>query len=152
MLERFLKFTRATVERLKKHIRELQAEVNEFKFHTTESHALLKGFNDKVGAMKIKIDDLKKALDTSVERFKRSEEYHSLLKGDTSTLLRSFCQRVSVDYPSIASHFTTFVTALGEDYVVSLFDELPEEEPIESEVASESSSSEDEADEESYAP
>ncbi|GAA0144355.1 hypothetical protein LIER_35914 [Lithospermum erythrorhizon] len=75
-------------------------------------HALLRGFNDKVGTMEIEIEDLKKAL-------------------------------------GIASHFTTFVTALGEDYVVSLFDELPEEEPAESEEDSDSGSGEDEADGES---
>ncbi|GAA0160653.1 hypothetical protein LIER_17160 [Lithospermum erythrorhizon] len=124
-------------ERLKKHIRELQAEVNEFKFHTIENQALLKGFNDKVGAMEIEIEDLKKALGTSVERFKRSEEYRSLIKGDTATVLRSFCQRVSADLLEI------------RDYVVSLFDELSAEEPAKSKEDCDSGSGEDEADEES---
>ncbi|GAA0158801.1 hypothetical protein LIER_15737 [Lithospermum erythrorhizon] len=114
---------------LKKHIRELHAEVNEYNLHLTEAQSLVKGFNDKVGVMENQLRDLQKALDNSVERFKWSEEYRVLVKGDTATLLRSFCQRVATDYPSISSHFTNFVTSLGEDYMVSLFDELPEEEP-----------------------
>ncbi|GAA0183630.1 hypothetical protein LIER_31008 [Lithospermum erythrorhizon] len=75
------------------------------------------------------IEELHRSLDTSVEKFKRSEEYRSLLKGDTATLFRNICQKVAADFPGISSHFTNCVKSLGEDCVVSLFDKLPEEEP-----------------------
>ncbi|GAA0153550.1 hypothetical protein LIER_11762 [Lithospermum erythrorhizon] len=74
-----------------------------------------------------------------------SEEYRTLLKGDTMTLFHNFCQKVVADYLDISSHFTNFVTTLGEDYVVSLFDNLPKD----SEDASGSDSREDEVGDES---
>ncbi|GAA0157913.1 hypothetical protein LIER_15070 [Lithospermum erythrorhizon] len=51
--------------------------------------------------------------------------------------------KVAADYLGIFSHFTNFVTALGEDYVVSFFDVFPEDEPTDNEDASGSDSSED---------
>ncbi|GAA0162128.1 hypothetical protein LIER_18291 [Lithospermum erythrorhizon] len=77
--------------RLKKHIRELQAE---------------------------------NVVDNSIEEFKRSEEYRTFINGDTTTLLRYFCLRVATDYPSISSHFTNFVTALGEEEPVDIDDDF----------------------------
>ncbi|GAA0163187.1 hypothetical protein LIER_39547 [Lithospermum erythrorhizon] len=104
---------------------------------------MLKGYYDKVTRKEAQIKELHPVMDTSVERFKLSEEYRTLLKGDTATLLCNFCQKVSEDYPGISSHFTIFVIAPGKDYVVSLFEDLPEEDPPYSEDAFGSDSSED---------
>ncbi|GAA0146546.1 hypothetical protein LIER_06473 [Lithospermum erythrorhizon] len=121
------------------------AQVRELDFDLTKSHYDVREFTHKCGDMEIKIVDLQRALDNSIDRFKRSEEYHILLKGDTDTLLRSFGQKVARDFPGISSYFDSFVAALGEDYVVSRFDELPEEEPADSD----DDSDENEADNES---
>ncbi|GAA0149238.1 hypothetical protein LIER_08465 [Lithospermum erythrorhizon] len=71
----------------------------------------------------------------AVEVFKESSEYFELLKGNTTTLIRGFCQDISTDFPGIASHFKKYVIGLGEDFVVELFDDLPddEEEGVEAE-------------------
>ncbi|GAA0140620.1 hypothetical protein LIER_01930 [Lithospermum erythrorhizon] len=65
---------------------------------------------------------------TAVEDFKVSPEYLKLLKGNTATLLRGFCQTVSHDFPGISFDFKKYVTDLGEDYVVELFDDHPDDE------------------------
>ncbi|GAA0146722.1 hypothetical protein LIER_06609 [Lithospermum erythrorhizon] len=62
-----------------------------------------------------------------VEDFKVSQEYLELLKGNTATLVRGFCQNVHADFPGISSHFDKYVFDLGEYYVVELFDDLPDE-------------------------
>ncbi|GAA0156739.1 hypothetical protein LIER_38335 [Lithospermum erythrorhizon] len=64
---------------------------------------------------------------SAFENFKASAEYIELLKGDTAVMLRDFCQNVSSDLPSISSHFRKYVSRLGEDYAVDLFEDLPEE-------------------------
>ncbi|GAA0138369.1 hypothetical protein LIER_00127 [Lithospermum erythrorhizon] len=133
-------------ERLKQHIRDLQGQVEDLTFDFTESQDTVRRFTNKCGDMEVKIVDLHRALDNSIEGFKCREEYRILLKGDTATLLRSFCPKVATNYPGISFHFTNFVTTLGEDYVVSLFEELLEEEPTDS---SECDASEDEAFDES---
>ncbi|GAA0155368.1 hypothetical protein LIER_13115 [Lithospermum erythrorhizon] len=143
---------RSEGERLKQHcqhIRELQSQVEDLNFNFSESQDMVRGFTNKCGDTEVQIADLQRALDDSIEGFKRSEKYRTLLKGDTATLLGSFCQRMAKDYPGISSHFTNFVTCLGEGYVVSLFDELPEEEPAESDDESESDTIEEELGDES---
>ncbi|GAA0164271.1 hypothetical protein LIER_43675 [Lithospermum erythrorhizon] len=138
------------LERWEKHSRGLEAKIEDHQFHITEAQDMLKGYYDKVGSMEAEIGGLQMAMGTTVEKLKQSEEYRNLLKGDTTTLLRSFCEKVVADSPGISTHFTNFITTLGEDYVVSLFEELPEEEePAESEDTSESDSSEDEGGDES---
>ncbi|GAA0175350.1 hypothetical protein LIER_28539 [Lithospermum erythrorhizon] len=136
-------------ERLKQQIRDLQTQVRDLQFDLNESRDDVREFTHKCGDMEVRIADLQRALVKSIEGFKKSEEYRILLKGDTATLLMSFCQKVATDFSGIYSHFTAFVTAFGEDYVVSLFDELHEEEPVDSDDDSEISSSEDEAGDES---
>ncbi|GAA0145014.1 hypothetical protein LIER_05309 [Lithospermum erythrorhizon] len=64
---------------------------------------------------------------SAVDDFKVSQEYLELLKGNTVTLVRGFCQNVHADFPGISSHFDKYVSDLGEDYVVELFDDLPED-------------------------
>ncbi|GAA0142581.1 hypothetical protein LIER_03445 [Lithospermum erythrorhizon] len=64
---------------------------------------------------------------SAVEDFKLSQEYLELLKGNTATLVRGFCQNVHVDFPGISSYFDKYVSDLGEDYVVELFDDLPDD-------------------------
>ncbi|GAA0167519.1 hypothetical protein LIER_22437 [Lithospermum erythrorhizon] len=110
----------------------------------SKSQDVVRGFTNKCYDMEVQISDLQRALDDSIEGFMWREEYHTLLKRDTTTLLRSFSQRVAKDYLGISSHFTNFVTYLGEGYVVSLFDELPTEEPAESDDESESHTSKEE--------
>ncbi|GAA0159942.1 hypothetical protein LIER_16611 [Lithospermum erythrorhizon] len=114
------------VERLKETNRKLQAVNEDYEIHITEAQKMLKSYYDKVCGMEAQIEELHRALDTSVEKFKHSKDYRSLLTYDIATLLRNFCHKVAADFPGILSHFTTFVTSLGEDYVVSLFDEVPD--------------------------
>ncbi|GAA0175902.1 hypothetical protein LIER_28994 [Lithospermum erythrorhizon] len=64
---------------------------------------------------------------TAVDDFKESSEYLELLKGNTTTLLHGLCQNVSTDFPGISSHFKNYVSDLGEDYVVELFDDGDED-------------------------
>ncbi|GAA0145867.1 hypothetical protein LIER_36212 [Lithospermum erythrorhizon] len=65
---------------------------------------------------------------SDVEDFKASPEYLELLKGNTTTLVRGFCQSVHADFPRITSHFDKYVSGLGEDYMVDLFDNIPDDE------------------------
>ncbi|GAA0152476.1 hypothetical protein LIER_10949 [Lithospermum erythrorhizon] len=63
-----------------------------------------------------------------VEDFKVSHEYLELLKRNTATLVRGFYQNVHADFPSISSHIYKYVCDLGEDYMVDLFDNIPDDE------------------------
>ncbi|GAA0169577.1 hypothetical protein LIER_24028 [Lithospermum erythrorhizon] len=63
-----------------------------------------------------------------VEDFKASPEYLELLKRNTATLVRGFCQSGHADFPGITSHFDKYVFGLGEDYMVDLFDNIPDDE------------------------
>ncbi|GAA0171441.1 hypothetical protein LIER_25469 [Lithospermum erythrorhizon] len=65
---------------------------------------------------------------SAIEDFKVSHEYLELLKGNTATLVHGFCQNVYADFPSISSHFDKYISNLGEDYVVDLFDNIPDDE------------------------
>ncbi|GAA0140255.1 hypothetical protein LIER_01636 [Lithospermum erythrorhizon] len=134
---------KSEVERLKKTSRELQAVNEDHVIHMSKAQKMLKGYYDKSYGMEAQIEELHRALDTSIEKLKQSEEYRTLLKCDTATLLRNFCQKLAFDFPGMSSHFTNFVTPLGEDYMVSLFYELPEEEPADNDD-SVSDASEDE--------
>ncbi|GAA0146937.1 hypothetical protein LIER_06764 [Lithospermum erythrorhizon] len=102
-----LEIYKSVVERLKKTTRELQVVNEDHEIHITEAQKMLNEYYDKVCEMEAQIEELHRALDTFVEKFKRSEEYHSLLKGDTATLLRNFCQKVAADFPGISSHLPT---------------------------------------------
>ncbi|GAA0183167.1 hypothetical protein LIER_30631 [Lithospermum erythrorhizon] len=62
---------------------------------------------------------------SAVEDFKGSSVYVELLKGNTATLLQGLYQKVSTNFPGISYHFQEYVSSLGDDYVVQLFDDLP---------------------------
>ncbi|GAA0159308.1 hypothetical protein LIER_16118 [Lithospermum erythrorhizon] len=68
-----------------------EASPRDLDFDLNESRDDVREFTHKCGDMEVKIADLHRALDNSIEGFKKSEEYRVLLKGDTDTLLWSFC-------------------------------------------------------------
>ncbi|GAA0153415.1 hypothetical protein LIER_11659 [Lithospermum erythrorhizon] len=84
-------------------------------------------------ALTLKLSEAEKSVVAAVETLKGSDEYRELLKDNTATFVREFCQGVAQDFPGIDAHFKKYVTALGDEYVEKRFEDLPDEKDEEDE-------------------
>ncbi|GAA0145319.1 hypothetical protein LIER_05540 [Lithospermum erythrorhizon] len=84
-------------------------------------------------ALALKLFEAEKSAINAVHTFKSSHEYQELLKDNMATLVWEFYQGVAQDFPRIDAHFKKYVTALGDEYVIVLFEDLPDEEDEEDE-------------------
>ncbi|GAA0164110.1 hypothetical protein LIER_19823 [Lithospermum erythrorhizon] len=123
----------ASEAKLKSEEERATLDSEKFKAELSEAQSLLEDCLAEKENLTSRLVLAENSAASAVEDFKGSSEYVELLKGDTVTLLRDFCQKVSSDFPGISSHFQEYTSGLAEEYVVDLFDDIPDNEDIRAE-------------------
>ncbi|GAA0176493.1 hypothetical protein LIER_29474 [Lithospermum erythrorhizon] len=118
---------KSEVDLLKENSQKATLDSEKIKAKLSETRSLLEDCLAEKENLNSRLFLAENSAASAIEDFKGSSEYVELLKGNTTTLLRDFCQKVSSDFPGISSHFQEYVSGLGEDYVVDLFHDNPDE-------------------------
>ncbi|GAA0143104.1 hypothetical protein LIER_03863 [Lithospermum erythrorhizon] len=115
--------------KLKSEAERAALDSKKFKAELRETRSLLEDCLAEKESLSSRLVSAETSAASAVEDFKESREYIDLLKGNTITLLKDFCQKVS-EFPGISSHFQEYVSGLGDEYIVDLFDDLPDDEDM----------------------